>query len=128
VRLLWDQKFLYVRFICQDNEIYSPFTGRDRPHYQGDVVEVFLDPVGDSRQYVELQVSPRNQVFDQLMLLTGEPRSDENLRLLNEVIDRNWWTDLGWTLDGLSTATSVVQRDGKTSGWIADIAIRPSRF
>src|SRR5688572_12486040 len=27
IGLLWDEKFLYVRFVCSDDEIYTPFEG-----------------------------------------------------------------------------------------------------
>lgn len=102
----WDEKFLYVRFICQDSDIYTPFDKRDDPIFQGDCVEVFLDCVGDGRQVIELQLAPNGAVFDQQILLTTEAKSDENLRLTGEVIERDFWTDLGWNLKGLKTATS----------------------
>ncbi len=123
VRLLWNEKFLYVRFICWGGDSYSPFDGRDAPHYLGDVVEIFLDPKGDSRQYFELQVSPRNSVFDQTILLTSEPWSDKYLRLVDEVRLRDFWAFPIWNMEGLRTATSRLQTNGAESGWIADLAI-----
>ncbi len=114
----WDDKFLYVRFICEDSEIYTPFEKRDEPIYQGDCAEIFLDIVGDGRQVVELQLAPNGGVFDQQILLTAEAKSDENLVLTNDVLARDFWMDLGWNMTEMKTATS--RSRGR---WIADFAL-----
>ena len=122
IRVLWDENFLYARFECRDNEIYAPFeggeAGRDAPHFQGDVVEIFLDPVGDARHYIELQVSPKNGVFDKLFLLSGEAKSGADGVLEEAIISRQSWEFPTWNLEGLRSATSA-QKDG----WIVDIAL-----
>ncbi len=120
VRLGWDAQFLYIRFRCTDGEIYTPVSGRDAQLYRGDVAEVFLDVVGDGLCTVELQVNPRGDLFDQLILLTAPMRSQPSGLLVGEVMSRDLWTDIGWNLDGLRTS-AVVLPDG--SGWIADLAI-----
>lgn len=123
VRLLWDAKFFYLRFECADEEPFAPFMGRDQTHYNGDVVEVFLDPVGDARQYIELQVTPKNQIFDQLFLLTCEARSDERRVLMPEIWARDVWTNLVWNMEGFQTATAILRDENKAIGWRADLAI-----
>lgn len=123
VRLLWDAKYLYVRFICTDAEIYSPFEKHDDPLYLGDVVEMFLDARGDARQYIELQVSPRNKTFDQNFVLSAEPRADVGSRLPDEILQRDFWSNLQWDMAGLRTATSTITKNGVTTGWVADIAV-----
>lgn len=125
VELRWDADFLYARFWCRASETpWAPQGGkRDAPHHTGDVVEVFLDPVGDARQFVEVQVSPANGVFDKLYLLTGEPRSGANGVLLDEVLKRAQWEFPEWTWDGLRSATAVWKQDGHMRGWIADLAL-----
>lgn len=114
----WDEKFLYVRFICGDKDVYSPFFKRDEPIYQGDCAEIFLDVVGDGRQVVELQLAPNGAVFDQQILLTAPAQSDENLVLSQTILEREVWMDLGWNMNGLKTATAKT-----ASGWIADFAL-----
>lgn len=123
VKLLWDEKYLYIRFICADDRLESPFHERDEDHYKGDVVEVFLDPVGDARQYIELQVGPDNQVLDQLMLLTADARSGEDLRLVPDVYPRNVWPIREWNMPELRTAASHQVAGDKLQGWTVDIAI-----
>jgi hypothetical protein len=123
VLALWDEAHLYLRFVCTDPEIYVPFAGtqRDQPLYKADVVEVFLDVKGDGRQYYELQANAKNQVFDQNIVLTAEPRSNELLRLADEIVGRDFWPDLGWTMDGLQTAASQTP-----DSWTVDFAIPAS--
>ncbi len=118
VLLLWQESFLYVRFISIGREYYSPIHGRDAQLYQADVVEVFLDPVGDGRQIVELAVSPANDVFDQVLLLTCDAKCNEHGRLLQDILARDFWSDRSWDINGLKTASRI-----EGSSWIVDIAI-----
>ena len=125
VELRWDPQFLYVRFWCRAPEApWAPHGDkRDAPHHNGDVVEVFIDPVGDARQFVELQVSPANGVYDKLYLLTGEPRSHANGVLLDDVLKRDQWEFPEWNWEGLRSATAEWHQEGTVVGWIADLAL-----
>ncbi len=120
--LLWDAKNLYIRFVCLGGSIQSPYKKHDDPLYHADAVEVFIDPKGDGREWVELEVSPHNVVFDQLAVLTAEPEYDAGGVLTHQVLDRDWWTDLSWNLDGLRTAAGRLQSKGN-AGWIVDLAV-----
>lgn len=64
VRALWDDEYLYVAFECDDDDIHTPYTKRDDPLYESEVVEVFLDADGDKDVYVELQAAPNDVHFD----------------------------------------------------------------
>lgn len=119
VRLCWDAAHIYVRFEADDRELYAPVRGRDKELYRGDVVEVFLDPVGDGKQVIEVQVSPHNDVFDQVILLTADAESNTNARLKQDVLSRDFWAFPSWNCDGLRTAASF----GADGSWIVDIAI-----
>ena len=125
VRLLWDPDALYVRFIATDTSIHLPFgTERDAKHYQGDVAELFLDPVGDARQYYEVQVSPGGGVFDLCMVLTAPPLAAPDGVLDGAMRSRDWWSFAGYDLPGLRHAQRTL-RDaaGDSTGWIVDLAI-----
>lgn len=130
VELRWDAQFLYVRFWCRASEAPWAPQGdlRDGAHHTGDVAEVFIDPVGDARQFVELQVSPANGIFDKLYLLTGEPRSNPNGVLLDEVLKRDQWEFPEWNWQGLRSAASVWSEGGTSVGWIADLALPAKPF
>jgi hypothetical protein len=124
VRLLWSPDALYIRFTCVDTALFSPHgTRRDADHYAGDVVEVFLDPMGDARQVIELQVNPAGGVLDILFLATAEPISEPDGRLKDSFIQRDWWSFRNWDIAGLKVATSDQPQPDGSIHWIVDIAI-----
>lgn len=98
----WDDTHLYVAFACTDREPWARHTSRDERLWEEEVVEVFLDPDGDGRQYAEIEVSPTNVVVD---LLIAAPREG------GPAARR-------WDAVGLQTAVSR-----HAAGWIAEIAI-----
>jgi hypothetical protein len=63
-RFAWDSHFVYVGIECWDSDIWATLKGRDQNTWEQEVVELFIDHDGDHRDYLELQVSPANQVFD----------------------------------------------------------------
>lgn len=118
VRLLWRPDALHVRFVCADLELFAPHgVVRDAPHHEGDVVEVFIDGVGDGRQWFEVQLNPLGGILDQNTTMTAEPESDDR-GLLTSASNRNRWVDLAYSIEGLRTAVRPVEQ-----GWIADLAI-----
>jgi hypothetical protein len=122
IRLLWDRDWLYVRFINTGPEPYSPFgVKRDALHYKGDAVEVFLDPVGDGKQYFEFQQSSAGGILDQNTLLTADAESDANGRLTQAVLQRDYWPNLGFDMPGVRNAVGL-SRNGDQHTWIADFA------
>jgi Carbohydrate family 9 binding domain-like len=68
VRLLYDNKCLYLGFHAQDSYIWGTMTGHDDPIYDEEVVEAFIDPTGLLTSYYELEVSPLNTGFDALII------------------------------------------------------------
>lgn len=100
--VLWDDANLYVSFACTDPEPWTRYTSRDDRLWEEEVVEIFLDPDGDGRQYAEIEVSPTNVVVD---LLIAAPRaSGPGARQ--------------WNVAGLQTA---VRRHA--AGWVVEVAI-----
>ena len=63
-KFAWDSNHVYIGIECWDSDIWATFKGRDQKLWEQEVVEVFIDHDGDYRDYLELQVSPANQVFD----------------------------------------------------------------
>ena len=98
----WDEQNLYVAFACRDPDPWGRMTKRDDRLWEEEVVEVFLDPDGDGKNYPELEVSPNNVVVD---LLIPAPRSGA--------------TDAAkWNIVGLQTAVGR-----QPAGWTVEIAI-----
>jgi len=63
-RLRWDDTNLYVGFTAEDPDVWSTIAERDGPLWEGEVVEVYVDPDGDGRNYKEFEVNPLNTVID----------------------------------------------------------------
>lgn len=123
IRLLWDESFLYVRFLCEDREQYVAREGRDAKLYEGDVVEVFLDPAGTARDYFELQVSPRNDLLDVRFGVDVEAKSEPNGVLAWDILSKHHRKDIAWNYQKLISAVRSLPPD---KFWIVDIAIPAS--
>ena len=102
VRCAWTETALQVRFECVDTEPWATITQRDGPLWEEEVVEVFLDPVGDLESYFEFEVNPLGTVLD---LVLRRNRS-------------GYRKDFAWNCKGLRTQ---VQRTAQ--GWDAEFAI-----
>ena len=64
VKACWDDAALHVRFDCVDTHVVSSFVNRNDPIYEQDVVEVFIDESGMGMNYIEIEVSPNNVLFE----------------------------------------------------------------
>lgn len=65
VRLCYGGQHLYVRFDCDDDDIWGNYTERDDPIYNEEAVEFFIAPgVETPQRYFEFEVSPRGVLFD----------------------------------------------------------------
>jgi hypothetical protein len=114
-RLLYSDTHLYIGFTCEDAYVWGTYTERDAPIFSEECVEVFIAPSGKFRQYYELNVSPRNTVFD-AFILNGRPL-DAGFRKFTSFPD--------FTCEGLVTLVHV---DGELGvpgarGWSAEYAI-----
>lgn len=123
IRLLWDESFLYIRFLCEDREQYVVREGRDAKLYEGDVVEVFLDPAGTARDYFELQVSPRNDLLDVRFGVDVEAKSEPNGVLTWDILSKHHHRDMEWNYQNVISAVRSLTPD---EFWIIDIAIPAS--
>lgn len=71
--MLWDDRYLYVLAEMKEPHLYATLTERDSVIYRDPDFEVFIDPDGDTRNYVELEINALNTVWD--LLLTAPYRS-----------------------------------------------------
>jgi hypothetical protein len=102
VRVAWTEEELRVLFHAEDTHAWATLRERDAPLYEEEVVEVFLDPVGDLESYFEIEANPLNAVLD---LVLRRNRS-------------GYAKDFAWRCEGLRTA--VVKTD---AAWSAELAI-----
>jgi hypothetical protein len=108
VRVCYDADALYVRFDCQDRDIWANYTQRDDPLYDQEVVEVFIAPGSAApARYYEFEVSPNGMLLDALIDNPTSRRAD--LR-----------ADFGWDCPGLRW---WAERDDAAGRWSAALAI-----
>lgn len=65
-KMLWDENYLYVAFVCSDDQIQSRPRAQDGPVYDDDCVELFISPDIRFRSYWEIVVNPDGSVFDSI--------------------------------------------------------------
>jgi hypothetical protein len=99
---------LFVRFDCDDRDIWGISTRRDDPIYDEEVVEVFIGP-GEATlvDYYEFEVSPNGVLLD---LAVYNPTSQR----------AQLQTDFAWDCPGLRWAAG---RDDALNHWWAVFAI-----
>ena len=105
-RALWSAAGLHLRFDADDDAPWFTMSERDAPIWEEEVVEIFLDPVGDGR-YVEVEVNPAGVVCDLRRLGPGESGSDE-IPVPAGVMDR------GFDVAGLEVSVTE-----SNDGWTA---------
>jgi hypothetical protein len=114
VKMLWDDDSFYIAAQLADPHIWATLKQRDTIIFQNNDFEVFMDPDGDTHNYIELEINALNTVWDLILL---RPYREDDLPKVNNA----------WDIKGLQTAVHV---DGTLndpsdidSGWTVEIAI-----
>ena len=102
VRTAWDDAAWRVLFDVDDAHPWATLTQRGGPLWTEEVVEVFIDPIGDLEGYFEVEINPLGTVVD---LVLRHTRS-------------GWCKDFTWQVDGLE---SLVRRTA--TGWAAELRV-----
>lgn len=102
VRAVWDEKAWSLLFEVEDTRPWATLTARDGPLWTEEVVEVFVDPVGDLGSYFEVEINPLGTVVDLVLRRTLS----------------GWRKDFAWSVEGLGSA---VRRTA--NGWAAELRI-----
>ncbi|WP_421870864.1 carbohydrate-binding family 9-like protein [Marinoscillum sp.] len=112
VKMLWDSTYLYFFAQMEEPHVWGDITKRDAVIFYNNDFEVFIDPDGDTHNYMEFEMNALNTVWD--LFLTKPYRNGP------KVIDN-------WDIKGIQTA---VQIDGslndpsdKDKGWTVEIAM-----
>ncbi|MFT5087317.1 MAG: hypothetical protein ACI906_001917 [Candidatus Latescibacterota bacterium] len=110
-KMLWDDEYFYFAFTCTDRDMWTLYDKEDDRLWEEEVVEVFIDPDGDGRNYLELEVSPTNTVVD-LAIYSVEPEFTSSVE---------------WDIAGLKTAVqtygTINDSSDTDTGWSVEIAI-----
>lgn len=92
VKMVWDDKYLYVAAELQEPHIWATLRDHDAIIFHDNDFEVFIDPDGDTHQYYEIEINALNTVMD---LYMGKPYRNGGEALLN------------WDTKGIRTAVHV---------------------
>jgi len=114
-RIVWTPTHVYIGVESVDDDIWSTFTERDSNTWEQEVIEVFIDADGDKKDYLELQVTPANVIFDAKF---ESHRSDLAKAR-------------AWNMEGLETAVAVDgtlnERGDTDKGYVVEMAIPVAR-
>lgn len=64
VKVFYTKDHVVFGATLKDGHIWGTHTERDSRTWKQEVLEVFIDPDGDEKDYVELQITPANVIFD----------------------------------------------------------------
>ena len=104
--LSWDKNYLYIGYNCIDSEIVGKLRKQDHPIFESDdLVEVFIDPDGNGKDYVEVGVNAFNSNYDVLIQCTSKECNGRK-------------SNMSFTIKGLQTASKITE-----SGYSVEIAI-----
>ncbi|UPZ14505.1 carbohydrate-binding family 9-like protein [Flavobacterium humidisoli] len=101
VSLSWNDENLYIAYKCNDSQIIGSLQKKDSQIFNtDDLVEIFLDPDGDSQNYIEIGVNAFSTNYDLLLKCISEECG-------------GWNTAMDFDIKGLETV-SKINKDGYT--------------
>jgi hypothetical protein len=107
-----DDDTIYIAFDCKDPDIWTTFAQRDDHLWEEEAIEVFIDIDDVPENYLEIEVSPANVLFDSYIVDPKKIDVPETSRL---------------NLKGIRTAVQVKgtlnKRDDQDESWQVEIAL-----
>ena len=112
VKMLWDDRHLYVACDMEETDLWATYDRRDMIVFHENDFEVFIDPDGDGDEYYEIEINVLGTIFD---LFLHRPYR------LGGPAEHGWNSDgLGWAIRTRGTVNDPGDRD---RGWTVELAI-----
>jgi hypothetical protein len=112
VKMLWDDKYLYVAAQLNDKHIWANIKEKDGPIFEDNDFEIFIDPDGDAHQYMKIEMNALGNICD---LFMDKPYRDGGE------------PDIDWNIQGLKKAVKIYGKinytSNKDSCWTLEMAI-----
>lgn len=112
VKMIWDAKYLYFFAKLVEPHVWGDITKRDAVIFHNNDFEIFVDPTGDTHNYLEFEINALNTVWD---LLLTKPYGQGGTVINN------------WDIKGLKTAVDVKGTLNNSTDvdtyWTVEIAI-----
>jgi hypothetical protein len=106
VSLLWDNENLYVAYLNKDSKIVGSEKSNDNQMFNtDDLVELFIDPDGDSQNYIEIGANAFSSNYDMIIHCVSPSCG-------------GWDTDISLDITGMKTASKIT-----TDGYNVEIKI-----
>ncbi|WP_367279591.1 carbohydrate-binding family 9-like protein [Ulvibacterium sp.] len=112
MKMLWDDTYLYFFAQMEEPHVWGTLKQRDTVIFYNNDFEIFIDPDGDTHNYMEFEMNALNTVWD--LFLTKPYRNQ------GKVLD-------SWDIQGLKSAVHIDgtlnKSDDIDTGWNVEIAI-----
>lgn len=112
VQVAYDKTHLYLAYTCYDRDIHTRFTQRDERLFEEEAVEVFIDVDTVPRDYVEIEISPANVLYDSWIV------DPENID-----VPATSAYDMDDFQSGVSVKGTLNERSDQDSVWTVEMAI-----
>ena len=91
-KMLWDDRYFYVAAELAETDVRGEMREHDSMLFHENAFEIFIDPDGDGKDYVEIEFNALNTTFDLLM---------------DKPYKQGGKADIGWTCEGMKSAVHV---------------------
>ncbi|WP_417442920.1 carbohydrate-binding family 9-like protein [Joostella sp.] len=112
VKMLWDDDYLYFYAEMEEPHVWATLKQRDTIIFYNNDFEIFIDPDGDTHNYMEFEMNALNTVWD--LYLTKPYREH------GKVVD-------SWDIKGIKTAVAIKgtinDASDEDKGWSVEIAM-----
>ena len=111
-KMMWDNHALYILAQLEEPHIWGTLQQRDTVIFYNNDFEVFIDPDGDTHDYMELEINALNTAWD---LFLNKPYLNKNK------------VDNQWNIEGLQSAVfykgSLNDPSDVDEGWTLEMAL-----
>ncbi len=108
----YDDENIYFAFHCNDPDIWCNYTQRDEHLWKEEVIELFIDTDDTPEDYIEIEISPSNVLFDSFII---DPQKIDFAETAK------------FDLQGIKTAVNIDgtlnSRDDLDSHWTVEMSI-----
>jgi hypothetical protein len=117
VKLLWDDKYLYIAAELEEPDVKATLTVHDSVIFKDNDFELFVKPLPETASYYEFEINALNTGWD---LFLPKPYNEDGK------------PDNSWHIEGLKSAIAVqgtLNNSGdKDRGWTVEIALPLTAF
>jgi hypothetical protein len=117
VKMLWDDKFLYIAAELEEPDVKATLTVHDSVIFKDNDFELFVKPLPETASYYEFEINALNTGWD---LFLPKPYNDDGK------------PDNSWHIEGLKSAIAVQGTLNKSAdkdrGWTVEIALPLTAF